>query len=900
MTWANPVDLRDVPLDALDDVVEITRGQVSVYDGASRATKPSRGVGLNAPAIVALDGIFPPGVGVGAEDDIEGSGSDVVTEDDRVDALVRRLKRARGTRFIAYDAKSGTWRFRVEHFTRYGLDVDASDDDDDDDDFSEEEEGGGLEGEDGTSIDAYDERYGDEKENEMAFEEEPRRLRGKVTFEEDVARAEEEEEEEDATAFPGFAGAAPPPPRTAAAAATTTTTPRATKPAFAAPAADDLFASHSRRRPNVVEDVTSAHAARERAFYAQSFATGGDRRYDPATQPPPFAARETRHRLPPPPEPRTPGGGAWGDKNTGLNGAGAAVKKRSRAEPPMATAYAIAASVVGGASTSAARAKLAPPPRPRAPELATDAQSFLGASHRPSWGPGGVLAHAARVSARVASREHGGYGAVKAAQLARGSPHAPWGVVTTERFALSAGGGDFRAKRAALDVALARTAVAVDANDAEYDADASYGPRLVFECARTELPSLCLEHLAAIEAAALASAATGAADGALDGEGTFRAPPDELAAEVRAWDLVSALWGDDEDGGGAPVGCAADRHRRRAAVGAWLRKQTARGGGGVIVPDDRNAAAAHAAAGRSSRSVASAAANRDPRLATLLAQANAGGDLRALTAAQLDLWRGSPVEKYLTRETSSAFALLAGEVSPPEDVVRGDGAWPQNFGLTQWFASPPTTTLSAVVEGYLEAVARGEAAYPDAPGLIAVDADARRLKDASFNLLILGSKGPTAPSDADVRDAFHPLTYCARDLGNVSLAWHLFATLRAIGALPETVENRALGDALHANFARQLLSSSSSSSSETKTRRQQRHSMIEWAVFVAMHVEDGARRRDLVKEIINAGCAEWCDDDAKTTFMRETLRVPEAWTREAKETWARYNWWEPESAFAPA
>ena len=184
MTWANPVDLRDVPLDALDDVVEITRGQVSVYDGASRATKPSRGVGLNAPAIVALDGIFPPGVGVGAEDDIEGSGSDVVTEDDRVDALVRRLKRARGTRFIAYDAKSGTWRFRVEHFTRYGLDVDASDDDDDDDDFSEEEEGGGLEGEDGTSIDAYDERYGDEKENEMAFEEEPRRLRGKVTFEE--------------------------------------------------------------------------------------------------------------------------------------------------------------------------------------------------------------------------------------------------------------------------------------------------------------------------------------------------------------------------------------------------------------------------------------------------------------------------------------------------------------------------------------------------------------------------------------------------------------------------------------------------------------------------------------------------------------------------------------------
>ena len=221
-----------------------------------------------------------------------------------------------------------------------------------------------------------------------------------------------------------------------------------------------------------------------------------------------------------------------------------------RREPPMQTAYAVAASIVG------ASRRIDLPERTRAPELLTDAHSFFGASFRPSWGPGGRLIHAGRLTASGAAVQ-GAVGYASAAERAadQGSPHAPSTSVTVERFAPSRGGGDAAGKRAALEVALAHTvsvvggagaeetgqrgpstpgrtppstsaaaAAAADV-DAAAAADTEYGPLLRFECTRLELPSLCLRHLAAVE--------TAVASGAVE------APPSELAAEVGAWDLLS-------------------------------------------------------------------------------------------------------------------------------------------------------------------------------------------------------------------------------------------------------------------------------------------------------------------------------------------------------------------------
>ena len=288
------------------------------------------------------------------------------------------------------------------------------------------------------------------------------------------------------------------------------------------------------------------------------------------------------------------------------------------------------------------------------------------------------------------------------------------------------------------------------------------------------------------------------------------------------------------------------------------------------------------------KATAAAAANRDPRLATLTAQIGVGGAGAALAAAQLDLWRGSPAEKYVPEETLALYGLAAGEVAPPHPLVPAED-WRRCFGTHLGVAHPPTASAARVVEGYLDAVEKGAAAFPTAPGREAIDPDVARLKDLCFNLLVLASSGG-APEGVSTASAFHPLTYCASDLANVALTWHVHAALRAVGALPETKETSKLADALHVAFAEQLLRAGGGGrgvgGGEGRDAR-----MVEWAAFVAMHVEDDGARRDAVRGILHRRCADWCDDAEKIAFLRRRLGVPGAWLDEAKRHWFESNRW---------
>ena len=57
-------------------------------------------------------------------------------------------------------------------------------------------------------------------------------------------------------------------------------------------------------------------------------------------------------------------------------------------------------------------------------------------------------------------------------------------------------------------------------------------------------------------------------------------------------------------------------------------------------------------------------------------------------------------------------------------------------------------------------------------------------------------------------------------------------------------------------------------------------------------VEDGARRERLVRCTLHGRCADWCDDEGKTSFLRDVLGVPTPWLEEARREWFDYNWWE--------
>ena len=245
---------------------------------------------------------------------------------------------------------------------------------------------------------------------------------------------------------------------------------------------------------------------------------------------------------------------------------------------------------------------------------------------------------------------------------------------------------------------------------------------------------------------------------------------------------------------------------------------------------------------------------------------------------------------------SSALGVLAGEVAPPRaDLPVRD--WRVNFGLHVWHGASPTATIARVLDGYLDAVADGAAARPDAPGFsareatargsvpAAIDARADRLREICFNLLVLFCTGESAlresPNGArEVRKMFHPLTYRAADLADAGAAWRVFSALRAAGALGDGPDVEALGDDLAVRFACQL---------EGFGDAQKGEGLAEWAVFVLMHVADGPRRAAAVRGALRRRCAEWRSDERKRKFLVERAGAPLAWLEDAEASFLKFH-----------
>lgn len=122
IVWEGAVDVRGADLDR---IVMIEPKSVSVYtEEEERGMKPPVGTKLNRPAIITLEGVYPP----------EGGGPE---SDQKFVHRVAKQTKKMGAELIDYDPSTGKWILRVHHFSKYGLD----DDDDDDsavDDFETE------------------------------------------------------------------------------------------------------------------------------------------------------------------------------------------------------------------------------------------------------------------------------------------------------------------------------------------------------------------------------------------------------------------------------------------------------------------------------------------------------------------------------------------------------------------------------------------------------------------------------------------------------------------------------------------------------------------------------------------------------------------------------------------
>jgi nuclear pore complex protein Nup98-Nup96 len=114
ISWDGAVDVRGIDL---DKVVAIDSRDIAVYDDEeSTANKPPAGTKLNRPAVLTLQNIYP---------------KDGIAKEKFEQKLIKKSTIMEAD-FISYDISTGEWKFRVHHFSRYGLD------DDDDTDVEDE------------------------------------------------------------------------------------------------------------------------------------------------------------------------------------------------------------------------------------------------------------------------------------------------------------------------------------------------------------------------------------------------------------------------------------------------------------------------------------------------------------------------------------------------------------------------------------------------------------------------------------------------------------------------------------------------------------------------------------------------------------------------------------------
>ena len=114
-----PVDLTSLEIDHIfPNIASMDVRSLTIYPDTPN--KPSPGKGLNVPATISLPNSWPR-----LRDKITPS---METSGPRFEKHVARLKQIKGTEFIRYEKDTGTWVFKVAHFSTYGLDYDEDED----------------------------------------------------------------------------------------------------------------------------------------------------------------------------------------------------------------------------------------------------------------------------------------------------------------------------------------------------------------------------------------------------------------------------------------------------------------------------------------------------------------------------------------------------------------------------------------------------------------------------------------------------------------------------------------------------------------------------------------------------------------------------------------------------
>ncbi|XP_015283799.1 PREDICTED: nuclear pore complex protein Nup98-Nup96 isoform X2 [Gekko japonicus] len=352
------------------------------------------------------------------------------------------------------------------------------------------------------------------------------------------------------------------------------------------------------------------------------------------------------------------------------------------------------------------------------------------------------------------------------------------------------------------------------------------------------------------------------------------------------WTLCEALWGrlkELEARPGEPSEYIVALERRKA-FSQWL-SQTA----SERIEDEVSLSQHHSPAEavfsyltgkRISEACGLAQQSGDHRLALLLSQLVGSQEVRELMAMQLADWHQLQADSFIQEERLRIFALLAGKpvlhLSEQRSInVCSQLDWKRTVGVHLWYLLPSTAPLSQALGMYEAAFQDSSASdkyacsplppYLEGSGCVVEEGDPQHsVQDVCFHLLKLYSD-----RCYDLHQLLDPRSITANPL-DYRLSWHLWEVLRALNYTHLSEQCQGV---LNASYAAQL----------------EREGLWEWAVFVLLHTPNAHVRERAVRELLSRHCmlSETPDSWAKETFLMERLCVPPEWIYDAKAVRAR-------------
>uniref|UniRef100_A0A8V5GP24 Nuclear pore complex protein Nup98-Nup96 n=1 Tax=Melopsittacus undulatus TaxID=13146 RepID=A0A8V5GP24_MELUD len=271
----------------------------------------------------------------------------------------------------------------------------------------------------------------------------------------------------------------------------------------------------------------------------------------------------------------------------------------------------------------------------------------------------------------------------------------------------------------------------------------------------------------------------------------------------------------------------------------------------------------------------------DHRLALLLSQLAGSQPVRDLLTMQLVDWHRLQADCFIQEERLRIFALLAGkpvwQLSERVTInVCSLLDWKRCVAVHLWYLLPPTASISQALAMYELAFQNTSECekyaccplppYLEDSGCVIEEDDntGRPLRDVCFHLLKLYSD-----RHYDLDQLLDPRSITSDPL-DCRLSWHLWEVLRALNYTHLSQQSQGV---LNTSYAAQLES----------------EGLWEWAVFILLHEPNTHIREQAVRELLNRHCvlSESPESWAKETFLTQRLCVPPHWIHEAKAVRAR-------------